>query len=350
VLAGLFYFVFFFIFDKIKSFTMKVRLRFILIMLIGLVSIFTYSCSEEKKLPTVDTSSIGDIKGNTATVGGFVIDEGSEPITSRGICWSKNSTPTIDSNIIRSNKIYGNGQFICYMKGLTGGTKYYVRAYATSSIGTAYGSEKNFTTETGAVTDIDGNVYNSVTIGMQEWMKENLRTTKYTDGTAIPNITADISWSSLAGVYCNLFNNIDNADIYGRLYNWYTVAPTNTKKICPIGWHVPTDAEWTTLTTFLGGESGAAIKLKEIGSVWRDPNNGTNETGFSALPGQGRRKDGTWIDYYTKDGYWWSATESGATSAWCRNIEGTYDNEYRNNVYRNNNEKAYGFSIRCVRD
>jgi uncharacterized protein (TIGR02145 family) len=139
----------------------------------------------------------------------------------------------------------------------------------------------------GTMTDQDGNEYKTIVIGTQTWMAENLRTTKYRDGTAIPNITDKTAWEALTtGAYCN-YNNTTSADTiatYGRLYNWY--AATDSRNIAPAGWHVPTDAEWETLIYYLGGFRVAGGKMKETGTThWISPNTGaTNESGFTALP------------------------------------------------------------------
>jgi len=193
------------------------------------------------------------------------------------------------------------------------------------------------------VKDIDGNVYKTVTIGTKVWMAENLKTTKYNDGTAIPLVADDKAWEALTTpAYCWYNNDATaNKKTYGALYNWYTV---NTKKLCPTGWHVPTDAEWTTLTTYLGGESVAGGKLKETGIThWTTPNTGaTNETGFTALPGGSRNGAYYFIGYY---GSWWSATEYDAIIAWYR-----YLYYYKSTVTRDNYAKQVGFSVRCLRD
>ena len=157
-----------------------------------------------------------------------------------------------------------------------------------------------------SVTDINGNVYNIVTIGTQTWMAENLKTTKYNDGTAIPNVTVDATWAALTtGAYSDYSNTPANSTTYGRLYNWYVVdnnpatkvASNGGKNVCPTSWHVPTDAEWTILTTYLGGESIAGGKLKETGTAhWNSPNTGaTNETGFTTLPSGLRYYDGSYF-------------------------------------------------------
>ncbi len=145
----------------------------------------------------------------------------------------------------------------------------------------------------GTMTDLDGNVYKTVTIGTQTWMAENLRTTQYNDGTAIPNVTDEDEWSNLTtGAYCNYNNTVDVDTIatFGRLYNWHAV---NTAKLAPTGWHVPTDTEWLTLGNSLGENPG--LKLKEPGTThWPSSDtNATNESGFTALPGGCRWKDGT---------------------------------------------------------
>ena len=208
----------------------------------------------------------------------------------------------------------------------------------------------------GGVTDADGNTYSTVKLGTQEWMVENLKTTKYNDNTGIPNITGDIDWQGLntseTGAWCYYDNNSSNNVPYGKLYNWYAV---NTGKLCPTGWHLPTDAEWTTLIDYLdsgvdpnalGSQSTVAGgPMKEAGTThWFSPNTGaTNESGFTGLPGGLRSDDGTYFSL-GYSGNWWSSTESG-TFAWCRYL--FYDDD---NVFRNNFDKRLGFSIRCVRD
>ncbi len=198
----------------------------------------------------------------------------------------------------------------------------------------------------GTMTDQEGNVYKTVTIGTQTWMAENLRTTIYNDGTVIPNETDNDEWEVLVdGAFCNYNNttNIDTIATYGRLYNWYAV---NTGKLAPKGWHVPTDAEWRKLTNYLGGEDVAGGKLKEIGTThWNSANTGaTNETGFTALPGGGCDNDGAFY-LFGSYGSWWSATEGNDIFAWTRNMHYTYSD-----VYRCVNYKGVGISVRCVRD
>jgi uncharacterized protein (TIGR02145 family) len=202
----------------------------------------------------------------------------------------------------------------------------------------------------GTVTDIDGNIYHTVTIGTQVWMVENLKTTKYRNGDSIPNVMDSLEWHDLAmGAYCNYNNDAIYSNTYGRLYNWYAV--TDSRNIAPIGWHVPTKAEWATLTTYLGGESAAGGKLKETGTLhWISPNNGAdNSSGFTALPGGYRIGGITDIETFGvigEYGNWWSSSEGSSPE------DGSYlciSNQF---IYANNyaNYKKSGFSIRCIKD
>ncbi|HNY56232.1 MAG TPA: FISUMP domain-containing protein, partial [Chitinophagales bacterium] len=158
----------------------------------------------------------------------------------------------------------------------------------------------------GTVNDIDGNTYNTVTIGTQCWMTENLKTSTYNDGTAILNETINTQWVNLTtGAYCYYNNNISNKATYGTLYNWYAV---NTGKLAPSGWHVPTEADWTTLINYLGGETVAGGKMKAI-TLWNSPNTAAdNSSGFSGLPAGIRTQSGTYFDM-GNEGNFWSATE-----------------------------------------
>ena len=194
------------------------------------------------------------------------------------------------------------------------------------------------------VTDIDGNIYHFVKIGTQVWMIENLNVTKYRNGNPIPDVLDGTTWNNLTtGAYCD-YDNLPYSTAYGKLYNWYAVH--DSRNIAPIGWHVPSDAEWTILINFLGGDSIAGGKLKELGITnWQSPNTGaTNQSGFTALPG-GFRSNGTFIGV-SLSGNWGAATESYSYSyAWYRNMN--YDEI---SVYRYEGSKNNGFSVRCLRD
>jgi uncharacterized protein (TIGR02145 family) len=217
--------------------------------------------------------------------------------------------------------------------------------------------EKEPVIEYGTVTDIDGNMYKTVKIGTQEWLAENLRTTKYNDGTVIPNVKDNTLWTgNSTGAYCDYNNIPSNSDIYGRLYNWYVVVTTNPKNVCPTDWHVPLDTEWTTLETYLGGKRAIESpncfiggKLKETGTLhWQSPNEGaTNEIGFTALPGGVRELNGLFLSIGLQ-GVFWTATESnnyGNEWAWDRNML-----NYNNWCFRTDLSKNYGLSVRCIKD
>jgi uncharacterized protein (TIGR02145 family) len=193
---------------------------------------------------------------------------------------------------------------------------------------------------TKTVKDIDGNIYNTVQIGDEVWFAENLRTTKYNDGTLIPNVTDANAWKNVTtGAYCFYDNKPENDAICGNLYNWYAV---DTKKLCPTGWHVPSDEEWAALEHYLGEAAGK--KMKSI-TGWYNNGNGTNESGFSALPGGYRDGNGTFYGVGS-GGLWWSSTEYGARDAWLRSLG------YFNVVVGRFGSfgKESGVSVRCLRD
>jgi uncharacterized protein (TIGR02145 family) len=296
-------------------------------------------------IPVLTTASVSAITQTTAQCGGNITSDGGATVTVRGVCWSTNPTPTIANS--KTTNGTGTGSFISSITDLSPSTPYYVRAYATNSVGTGYGNTQSFTTagSSGTVTDIDGNVYQTVTIGTQVWMAENLKVTHYRNGEAIPNVTDNTTWYNLTtGAYCEYNNDLNNVATYGRLYNWHAVG--DSRNIAPTGWHVPTDAEWQTLVDYLGGSSVAGGKMKEAGTThWLSPNTGaTNESGFSGLPGGGRSSNGPY-DYVGYYACFWSSTEGSSSGAWCRYL-------YCGNsvVTRLNDDKHLGFSVRCVKD
>ena len=424
-----------------------------------ILSIFLIHSCEPDKPPLVSTTAVTAISYTTATSGGEVTDDGGATVTARGVCWNTSPDPTTANN--KTTDGTGNGSFVSNLISLQPGTIYYVKSYATNSVGTSYGNEISFTTlqpptattaaatslasttatlngtvnannqsttvtfeygtttsygqtinaipntvsgstnttvsanltglttstmyhfrvkavssvgttygsdvsfttlgggiifnpnlTYGSVSDNDGNTYKTILIGTQTWMAENLKTTKYSDGTAISNVTNNTTWTGLTtGAYC-WYNNdaATNKATYGALYNWLAVDATANggKNVCPTGWHVPTDAEWTTMTTYLGGESVAGGKLKETGTThWRSPNTGaTNETGFTALPG-GMRDEYGEFSSINDVGYWWSSSMNGSdmTKAWYRMFF-SFDKD----VFGFDISKKSGFSVRCMKN
>jgi len=195
------------------------------------------------------------------------------------------------------------------------------------------------------VTDYDGNVYNTVAIGSQVWLKENLKTTHYNNGAPIPHVPGGNSWNGMTtGARCYYDNDSITFDsVYGALYNWYAAADTN--EICPSGWHVPTDAEWTAVEMFLGGSNIAGGKMKEAGTVhWLPPNTGaTNSSDFTGLPG-GMLGTSFTFETLSENGLWWTSTTSGSY-AWSRYFWYLFAG-----VDRNPTPKSIALSIRCIKD
>jgi uncharacterized protein (TIGR02145 family) len=253
-----------------------------------------------------------------------------------------------------------------YMNGMIDDIRIYNRAITEIEIKQLY-NEGGYPNT--MVTDVDGNSYNTVKIGTQVWMKENLKTTKYNDGTPIPNITDNTAWTALTtGAYSDYNNTPANSTTYGRLYNWFTVdnnagtkvASNGGKNVCPTGWHVPSDTEWTTLTDYLTnngyGYEGSGNDIAKsmaatsgwssfgtIGTIGNNPGS-NNSSSFTALPGGSRWTSGT-FHYIGDDGDWWSSSVSSASIASIRGMH-FYGADVIKGVAGNNE----GMSVRCLRD
>jgi len=322
--------------------------------------IFSSSCKKEQILPTlpiVGTIRVTDIFSTTAEGWGEVIRGGSSPVTSRGVCWSTSQSPTISDN--KTTDGTGIGMFESSITGLTPNTTYYARAYATNSAGTSYQDDFTFKTSIaignqtiifnpnltyGTVTDIDGNVYKTIQIGTQTWMAENLKTTRYNDGSNIPYLTNYAEWLEvLSPAYCWHYNDPASKNTYGALYNWYAVM---TGKLSPTGWHIPSYAEWTTLDTYLGGADIAGGKMKETGTThWKSPNVGaTNESGFTCLPIGFHQSDSGFYGF-GEYCYIWSSSESSLYRALGKSMS----NQFGYSGWQKTIQRS-GASVRCVKD
>lgn len=325
--------------------------------------------------PSVYTSGVGSVYSQSAIVTGEVLSHGASPVTAHGFCWSTSPHPTMaDSHTTETG---GLGSFTATISGLIPNATYYVRACATNSQGTAYGNELSFTTVntsngdgqlcpgTATVSDIDNNTYNTVKIGNQCWMRENLRTSHYADGTSIPLGTSTSTITPYRYIPNDDANNIPS---YGYLYNWPAVMhgassssanPSGVQGICPNGWHVPSDAEWTQLTNYVSSQTqyqcdnNSENIAKALASVWgwNDPSNTcgagdnpstNNATGFSALPA-GRYYGSS--SNFSINADFWSATEGHESAAYYRSLYYGYAG-----VYPGFDDKNYGFSVRCLRD
>lgn len=304
--------------------------------------------------PQLTTAEVTSLTITSAVSGGNITNNGGAPVTERGVCWGTSHNPLITGD--KTTDGSGNGIFTSNITGLSEGTLYYVRAYATNSNGTSYGNEYTFTTP---VTDIDGNTYKTVAIGNQIWMSENLKTTKLNDGSDITNTIDAAAWiahnTALTPGFCWYDNNVANKDVYGGIYNWFTV---NTGKLCPAGWHVPTYAEYSAMELYIGVPADSinswGWRGMDKGTILKNttgwtPGNGTNTAGFSALPAGYR----AWANGEFRGAgtltYFWTGTDNSMNhepnTAWYRRLDGT-----STKIYNATTERGSGKSVRCMKN
>lgn len=338
--------------------------------LILLVTIF-HSCKKDIVLPVLTTFPVSCIGRTSALFQGTMSYEGTDSIFEHGFCWSTLGLPTLTDNHEVNNNTIDN-IFYLWRNSLLINTKYFIRAYAITNSGTAYGNTVDFTTKPGivsitfnpdlsygSVSDIDGNNYKTVGIGSQVWMAENLKTTSFNDGSTIPLVEEDEAWSLLRSPgYCWFQNNEEVfRNIFGAYYNWYTIS---AGLLCPAGWHVPTEEDWKVLKISLGmTEEQAEItwgpvgsnegdKIKETGTInWTEGSTqANNESGFTGLPG------GVRTDYpgnFGSDGTgasWWSATSYAISVAWSHHATYNDSRMWRSDMLT----KSYGLNVRCIKD
>jgi uncharacterized protein (TIGR02145 family) len=312
---------------------MRNSLKFCCAIILILVILITKSCKKDSTdLPTLTTSDITGITPVAAAAGGEVTNDGGDVIISKGICWNTSQNPTTEN--FKTISISTKSSFTGNLSQLTPGTLYYVRAFATNSAGTGYGNQVTFTTQPPdpvSVTDADGNPYGVVRFGTQLWMKENLKTTKYPDGTIITLVNSDFTWGSMSitsKAYCWLNDDINNKDSYGALYTWPAALGA-----CPAGWHLPGDDEWTTLITYLGGTQAAGSNLRDSGN-----------DDFNALSGGTRTSIGSFFGA-NRFGYWWTSTPFDPGNAWNLYLD---FNSFT--LFKGANYNYAGNSVRCLRD
>jgi len=342
------------------------------IVFLSIAAILLFSCSSTD--PNVDingngvtlkvkTYSVLNVAFTSANAIGVITSFGSSTVTAVGVCWSTSQNPTISGPHTAGTLAADSGTFTVPMTPLLANTTYYARAYATDDNGTVYGAQMAFTTlgmlstNGNGVTDIDGETYTSVVINGKEWMKKNLDVSKYKNGDIIPQVTDVAQWDALTtGAWCYYENDTANGPIYGKLYNWYAI--NDPRGLAPNGWHIPTDTEWTALTTFLGGEDVAGGKLKDDAATYWTASTSTyssNQSGFTALPGGNGYLNFhlvtgttyTLADLFkdkTNAAYFWSAT-ANVDLAWARNL-----NYLSSNVVRSGALKKSALSVRCVKN
>ena len=331
-----------------KTSKISVAIYFMILQLLFMFTVESCKTEEEPpKIPVLTTTGLTEISTFRAKSGGVVISDGGFEVVAKGVVWSEKENPTVADNV-STDTIDNGDSFECFLSGLEANTKYYVRAFATTSAGTGYGNEFIFSTikELPTVKDIDGNVYHVVQIGEQFWMVENLKTTRLNNGTNIPPLYDSAYWvSSKVPGYCWYNNNkADNGDTYGALYNWYTI---NTGKLAPAGWHIPTTEEWLELRNYVG-EKYAGSYLRETGNThWATiDDHGTNEYGFTALPGGLRLYNNT-FDQLRWNGYWWTSSESTQIADHYAIVNISV---YHTTFEIQDAVKNEGFSVRCIKD
>ena len=305
----------------------------------------TFSTLQNPALPTVSTAQAMNVTTTTATTGGNVTSDGGSTVTTRGVCWSTSTNPSTANSHTTDGT--GTGVFTSNIAGLSSSTNYYIRAYASNNVGTAYGNQITISTLSsftcGQALAYEGKYYSTVQIGSQCWFRENLNV-----GTRI-NGNQNQTNNSIKEKYCQ--NDLEaNCDIYGGLYQWNEAMQYSTSQgvqgLCPPGWHVPSSNSWGTLANNLGGGSVSGGKLKETGTAhWASPNTGaTNSSGFTGLPGGYKSITGGFISLNTY-GNLITSTQDNSTFAWVWIL--CYDTQ---SYYQYSWEKINGFSLRCLKD
>jgi uncharacterized protein (TIGR02145 family) len=315
-------------------------------MYYGEEKIFT---TEVNKLPSVNPPYITLVTHNKVYCSGGGIEDNTYNILAKGICWSTSRNPTTDDQKVDLENDFGS--YFCSIEDLDPGTVYYIRAYATNIMGTSYGINRVIRTYDGYTTDYEGHVYSTVRLGNQEWMNRNLETRYFSNGDKINttdpptlNIEPDdnpvYQWA-----YAYSEETLHLIESYGRAYTWYTA--NDSRKLCPVGWHLPSLNEWNELLTHMGGDELTYRDFRSFSNYQWDSwlNTGASEGSFQAQMAGFRDINGQYMNgnYGT---FWWCATE--ATSAngnavYC----GTADNGIVKPTEKN---KKYGYSVRCVKD
>ncbi|MBL0013595.1 MAG: fibrobacter succinogenes major paralogous domain-containing protein [Flavobacterium sp.] len=301
-----------------------------------------FTTSSVALLPELSTDNVNVSTLSSADCTYTIFSDNENEIIARGVVWSTSINPTI-YNSSKTNDGVGTGSFISYISNLSVDTTYYIRAYATNSIGTSYGEQREFTTSS--------ELMNDIAIGNQVWMYKNLAVSTYRNGDAIQYVDTSNEvavWPDLTtGAWCNYQDNSLNDAIYGKLYNWYAV--NDPRGLAPVGYHVPSSEEWNTLISYLGGTAVAGEKLRSV-SRWQTTGEENytflNRSGFTGLPG-GYRSSALDLNYYSIGitGRWWSSTQNGQALANIVKLDAGY-----RRCEVGPNRKNFGYSVRCIKD
>ena len=326
--------------------------------------------TEPENTLVITTDDITIIRQGVYRFNGTFVNLGEFTITQHGFCWSESEDPDNNDLSIQLGPRDSKGSFSYTISALSPGTTYYIKAYAITNSVTEYGNEKSFTTSApllNTVIDIDGNIYNTVQIGDQTWMADNLKVTHYPDGSPIRHVEDSAIWFHFGRydkAFCYYENVLVNGYVYGALYTWTAAIndtlgsdtnPSGIRGICPDGWHMPSDSEWKQLEMFLGmsqeeadnmdwrgTDEGGKMKNADL-NLWKSPNNGaTNESGFNALPGGWRHGGGYFTGLGNEARFW---TSTGMGYAWFRQLD--YNSSRINRDFFGYYQ---GYSVRCVKD
>jgi uncharacterized protein (TIGR02145 family) len=314
----------------------------IVIIALSTIGLFIWQPWQSKEivveitLPEVVTAEITEISENSAKLSGTIKNNGGGELTQFGFVYSTNPNPDMESNKINADA--SGESFFVVLSDLEDNTMYYVKAFAENIEGISFGEEREFLTVKNEilVTDIDGNVYKTVEIGNQLWMAENLKTTKFRDGSNIPERRSIDGWEydgeDRLPAWCNYLNKAENGSNNGRLYNWFAVS--STRQICPEGWKVPSQEDFETLLNSVGGTQQAFNALKEGGT-----------SGFNFQLGGWRN---AYADFSLQgtNGYLWSSSQNGYSFAW----QLAFYNSRQSVILSGNNGKEAGFSVRCIQE
>jgi uncharacterized protein (TIGR02145 family) len=303
------------------------------------------------KLPDVSTPWVVDVTHNSvATSGGGISYDNTYNVFSKGVCWSTLQNPTIADQ--KADLGSGFGGLGSSIEGLTPGTVYYLRGYATNVVGTAYGGNKVIRTFDGYTTDYEGHVYSTVRLGNQEWMNRNLETRYFTNGDLISTTGTATTNTEQEDkpLYQWAFQYHEDhpelLDSEGRLYTWYTA--TDSRKICPTGWHLPSKDEWNELLVHLGGDKLTSRDIRWSFNYYWDSmlNAGATEGSFGVQLVGFREANGQFQYGSTYGTYWWSATEASSGNAYAL-FCGPSDIDKISQIEKG---KKSGYSVRCVKD